>query len=106
MGLLPRLLANRRGTAGAGLVVGGVLVLGLWTLLGWIVPLLLLGIALVLVLRRSALGAAATVVGAGLLFWFGLTLGWIAWAVGLVLIAGGLVLLLGRGKLPADGRDA
>jgi len=106
MTLLPRVWADRRRMAGAGLVVGGVLVLGLWTLLGWIVPLLLLGVALALVLWRSVLGAVATLVGAALLFWLGLTLGWLAWAVGLALIAGGLALLLARGKLADDERGA
>jgi hypothetical protein len=106
MAMLPKLWTDRRRMAGTGLVIGGVLVLGLWTLLGWIVPILLLGLALVLAWRRSALGAGAIVAAAVLLFWLGLTLGWVAWGVGLVLIAGGLVLLLVRGKSAQDGQGA
>lgn len=94
-----RILGSRRTTAGVGLLAGGALVLGFWTVVGWLVPVLLLGIAIVLAWRHSALGVAAAVVGAGVLFWLGMAFGWIAWAVGLALLAAGAGLLVaGRGK--------
>ena len=96
--------SGRRRLTGAGLLLGGLMVLGLWTFLGWLVPLLLLGIALALAWNRSAIGAAAAVLGAGLLFWLGMAAGWIAWTVGIVLIGTGILLAAwpARAKISQD----
>lgn len=84
---------NRRRVAGLALTAGGLSVLGLWKFVGVIVPVLLLGIAIVLAWRRSAAGVAAAVVGAAVLFWFGLTFSWVFLAVGGVLTVAGVTVL-------------
>ena len=91
-------IGSRRSVAGFGLMLGGVAVLGLWAVLGWGVPVLLLGLAIVLAWKRSAVGVGAAVLGAGLLFWLGLAFGWIAWTVGLALLAAGAGLLIAGGR--------
>jgi hypothetical protein len=96
-------IGNRRIT-GAGLLLGGLVVLGLWTFLGGVVPILLMGIAVVLAWRRSAFGVGAAIVGAAILLWLGLTLGWIAWAVGIGLIGMG-VLLVGWPRRQIEASD-
>lgn len=85
---------GHRRVTGAGLLAGGLIVLGLWTFLGWFVPVLLLLVAIGLAWRHSVLGVGAAVLGAGVLFWIGLTFGWVAWTVGLVLAGSGALLLV------------
>jgi hypothetical protein len=84
---------GRQRAAGIGLLLGGLLVLGSWTFLGWAVPLFLLGLAVVLAWRRSVVGVAVSVLGAGILFGLGMTFGWIAWAVGIGLSGTGILLV-------------
>jgi hypothetical protein len=97
---------GRRRLTGAGLLLGGLMVLGLWAFLGWLVPLLLLGVAMVLAWNRSAVGVAASVLGAGILFWTRMAFGWIAWTVGIVLIGTGILLVAwpSRREVPQDTR--
>ena len=95
---------DRRRATGLGLLLGGLLVLGLWAFLSGVVPLLLLGIAGVLAWKWSMAGAAASFVSAGALFWLGMTVGWMAWAVGIALLGTGIVLVAwpSRNRAPQD----
>ena len=86
-------VGQRRAT-GIGLLAGGLIVLGLWTFLGWLVPNLLLLVAIPLAWRHSIVGVSAAVMCAGVLLWIGLTFGWVAWTVGLLLTGSGVLLLV------------
>jgi hypothetical protein len=104
-----RMLAiDRDYAAGSGLILGGLLVLGLWAFLGWIVPLLLLGIAVILAWKWSGWGAAVSMAAAVSLFWLGMAIGWLAWVVGFTLIGTGMLFILWprRKIVPQDaGRE-
>ena len=95
---------GRRRLTGAGLLLGGLVVLGSWTLIAGLGPLLLMCIAVVLAWNRSAVGVAASVLGAGILFGLGMAFGWIAWTVGIVLIGTGILLAAwpARAKISQD----
>lgn len=95
---------DRRRVTGIGLFLGGLLILGFWALLSWVVPLLLLALAAILAWKWNAVAAAISVLGAGSLFWLGMALAWMAWAVGIAMLGTGILMVVWPRRNPVpDG---
>jgi hypothetical protein len=96
-----RVLSHRRLTAGALLILGGLLVVGLWTVAIWTLPGIMVVMAVALAWLRSVQGVLVALVGLALFLWLGMTLAWVVWSVGMVLVCGG-ILMLAQGRRPPE----